>query len=149
MTRIHEWLAVPYTDAAMGLRVLFIDQDQFFTEICAKRFKESEADLLCAARGCEGIALAEKEQPHAIVLDLKLAEGDGFQVLESLISNERTKDIPLFVYTSLGTKEDIERCLELGAAEYLLKTQHPPESVLSLIQRVIADVSQSKAKTVY
>lgn len=61
------------------------------------------------------------DMPLVILLDLNLPGADGYQVLERLKSNDRTKHIPVFILSSTDERRDIERCYALGCNAYLIK----------------------------
>jgi len=59
--------------------------------------------------------------PVLILLDLKMPKVNGIEVLESLKSNERTRKIPVTVFTSSQEDPDVKRCYELGVNSYVVK----------------------------
>jgi len=59
--------------------------------------------------------------PGLIVLDLKLPELDGFEVLQRLKQDERTQTIPVVMLTTSQNADDVERALRLGANDYIAK----------------------------
>ena len=59
--------------------------------------------------------------PGLILLDLKLPELDGFEVLQRLKGDERTKTIPVVMLTTSQNADDVERALRLGANDYIAK----------------------------
>jgi two-component system, response regulator len=67
---------------------------------------------------------AEREMngmPVLILLDLKMPKLNGIEVLEAIKSNERTKKIPVTVFTSSQEDPDVKRCYELGVNSYVVK----------------------------
>ena len=61
---------------------------------------QGEFKLLEAENGQEAIALAQKEHPNLIILDLMMPEIDGFGVIDALQSQQDTADIPVIVVTA-------------------------------------------------
>lgn len=59
--------------------------------------------------------------PQMILLDLKMPKMDGIQVLARLRADERTKTLPVVVFTSSSEQEDIIKSYELGANSYVRK----------------------------
>lgn len=59
--------------------------------------------------------------PRAIVLNLKLPKVDGIEVLKRIRSDERTRAVPVVIYTSSQEERDIRACYELGANSYVVK----------------------------
>jgi two-component system response regulator len=63
----------------------------------------------------------DKVLPSLILLDLKMPKVSGIDVLEKIKSADRTKAIPVVVFTSSRIEEDIIKCYELGANSYVVK----------------------------
>ena len=63
------------------------------------------------------------KQPKVIILDLKLPKVNGVEVLRKVRSNEMTRTIPVVVFTSSSSDEDLNRieCYKLGANSYIVK----------------------------
>ncbi len=61
------------------------------------------------------------KKPGLILLDIKLPELDGFEVLNEIKSNQSVKAIPVVMLTTTGNSEDVERALKLGANDYIVK----------------------------
>lgn len=59
--------------------------------------------------------------PKVILLDLKMPRVNGFEVLERLKADDRTKMIPVVILTSSKEDPDIEKCYKLGANSYIVK----------------------------
>ncbi len=62
-----------------------------------------------------------RARPGLILLDIKMPELDGFDVLKILKANDDVKTIPVVVLTTMGNSEDFEKALALGASGYLIK----------------------------
>jgi two-component system, response regulator len=59
--------------------------------------------------------------PHLILLDLKLPRVDGLEVLRKIRADERTRRLPVVVFTSSSEEEDMIKCYDLGANSYVRK----------------------------
>ena len=97
-------------------RILFIDDEEdikTLAQFCLK----SEAGwlMLSASGGIEGIKIAEKEQPDAILLDAMMPEVDGLRTLEKLLLNPKTKHIPTIFITAKAQASDRRRFYSAGA----------------------------------
>jgi CheY-like chemotaxis protein len=82
-------------------------------------------DVIEAPSGAEGIELAAKEHPDAILLDSMMPGLDGAATLERLKADDATKEIPVFFLTAKLQPADRERYLELGAEGVLAKPFDP------------------------
>ncbi len=97
-------------------RILFIDDEEDIRTL-ASFCLESEAgwEMLGASNGTEGIAIAETEQPDAILLDAMMPEVDGLETLAKLQVNPKTKHIPTIFVTAKAQASDRRRFYNAGA----------------------------------
>ena len=75
-----------------------------------------------ANTGDEALRKVKTELPDLVLLDLILPGKDGFMVLEEIKSDPKTKKIPVVILSNLGQESDIKRGKELGAIDYLVKS---------------------------
>ena len=111
------------------MRVLLIDDEQFYFKLLQKSLKEAEYKLEYAKTGNEGLAKIPTFEPEMLIVDLKLPELDGFQILERLRKDPRFSYIPVIVITSKDELSEKLRAFELGADDYLVKPFQPEELV--------------------
>jgi len=78
-------------------------------------------DVRVARTAEDGIALAVKEPPDLVLMDLQLPGIDGMEALRRLRENQRTADIPVVAVTAQAMKQDRERALEAGFNGYIEK----------------------------
>jgi two-component system cell cycle response regulator DivK len=69
----------------------------------------------------EAFKVIEKKRPKLILLDLLMPEISGFEFLKELKKNQKTQDIPVIVVSAVGSRENIEMCIEEGAADFFSK----------------------------
>ena len=97
-------------------RILFIDDEEDIKTLARFCIElESDWQLMTAASGKEGIALAETEQPDAILLDVMMPDLDGLQTLEKLKTNPKTKHIPTIFITAKAQASDRRKFYAAGA----------------------------------
>ncbi|WP_026102444.1 response regulator [Pleurocapsa sp. PCC 7319] len=97
-------------------RILFIDDEEDIKTLARFCIElESDWQLITASSGAEGIAIAETEQPDAILLDVMMPELDGLQTLEKLQLNPKTKKIPTIFITAKAQASDRRRFYAAGA----------------------------------
>ncbi|MEM7590024.1 MAG: response regulator [Cyanobacteria bacterium P01_A01_bin.83] len=97
-------------------RILFID-DEDDIKTLAQFCLESEAgwEMISASGGIEGMAIAEAQQPDAILLDAMMPEIDGLQTLAKLQINPKTQHIPTIFITAKAQASDRRRFYSAGA----------------------------------
>lgn len=112
-------------------RILVIDDDDAVRE-SFRNFLEDHDYIVCeATNGREGLERFEAESPDVVMVDLRMPELDGLQLLEKLA--KRFPKIPLIVVSATGQIDDAVEAMHLGAWDYLLK----PVTDLSLLEQAI------------
>ena len=101
-------------------RVLIIDDDDL-NIIALTKILSRDYDVYSANNGMDGIKLAEKHMPDVILLDIIMPEMDGYAVLSMLKNSHKTQNIPVLFVTALGSANEEEKGLALGAADYISK----------------------------
>lgn len=98
--------------------ILIVEDDTVFANILLDYTREKKYKGIVAVRGDEGIEMAIKYKPRAILLDIQLPVLDGWQVMEVLKSNPATKPIPVHIMSSLKMKRE---SLLKGAVDFIDK----------------------------
>ncbi|MCP4252429.1 MAG: response regulator [Candidatus Scalindua sp.] len=122
--------------------VLIVDDDPSFLEILSELAHEKGFKTLVAGDGHAGLHLADYYQPSAIILDIKMPELNGFDVMERLKANTKTRNIPVhFISGDDRTAEAIET----GAIGFLLKpvSSEDIEQCFEKFERLLDDSIKS------
>ena len=98
--------------------ILIVDDDQSIASTINGYLVDEGYDTIIATSGAEALMLAEKFQPAVITLDIVMPEMDGWEVLQELKKNPKTKNIPVIV---VSVSEDLKTGLALGAIGHLRK----------------------------
>jgi DNA-binding response OmpR family regulator len=101
-------------------RVLIVDDDSDMLEYLTS-ILSTEADVLVASGGTQGLALAAAELPTAIVSDVRMPGLDGIGFVRAVRANPRTTAIPVILMTALNDEPTRTAGLEAGADDYLVK----------------------------
>lgn len=114
----------------MPKRVLIIDDEigiRKITEISLKAIAGWE--VLAAASGSEGLAIAETEQPDVILLDVMMPEMDGIKTFEQLQSNPKTQAIPTIFLTAKAQFSEQQQFTKLPVQGIITKPFKAPDLV--------------------
>ena len=121
----------------LSVHVLLVEDDEFLANIYKTKFEMEKFKVTVAVNGEEGLDMAKKKKPDIILLDILMPKIDGFMVLEALKKDSEVKDIPVILLTNLGQKDDVERGLELGAADYLIKAHSKPSETVDKVRKIL------------
>ena len=113
------------------MRVLIIDDHALFRVGLQGLLEQRDIEVAGAvSSGAEGIKLAEEINPDIILLDLRMPDMGGLEVLQKLRDNKST--IPVVMLTTSNEEADLIKSLRSGAQGYLLKDMEPDELVSAL-----------------
>ncbi|MBE9520625.1 MAG: response regulator [Proteobacteria bacterium] len=102
--------------------ILTVDDDEFVREILAAYLEDSGFSVLQAENGRTGLETFRRESPDLVMLDLRMPEMDGLEVLSHII--EESPDTPVILVSGMGTIGDAIKALKLGAWDYIAKPIH-------------------------
>jgi CheY-like chemotaxis protein len=86
-------------------------------------------EVLLAEDGLRGLALAQRQHPDAIVLDLMMPVMDGYDVLDALTKDMRTADVPVVVITAKAMPAEEGKATDAGARSFIAKPFDPADLV--------------------
>lgn len=118
--------------------ILIVEDEPGFRRTYSDLFEHYGHRVLQAENGQIGWELASKEVPNIILLDLVMPVMTGYELLAKLQENEATKNIPVIIFSVLGEQTDIQKALELGASDYIVKGFYSPQEVLGKIGKFLA-----------
>lgn len=119
------------------IKLLIIEDDLFLLNMYASKFELEGFDVVLAEDGEKGWKTTIKEIPDIILLDIMMPKMNGFEVLEKLKSDDRVSRIPVILLTNLSQKDEIERAMNLGAADFLIKAHFRPSEVVEKIKKLL------------
>ncbi|MDJ0784463.1 MAG: response regulator [Desulfosarcinaceae bacterium] len=105
----------------MAYKILTVDDSKTIRMIVKKAFSQYNCDLFEAENGVEGLALANKEIPDLIILDITMPVMTGIEMLEKLKAEKELKDIPVIMLTAESGKENVMKIVKMGVKDYIVK----------------------------
>jgi PAS domain S-box-containing protein len=122
-------------------KILTIDDESYIRQSIRTYLEDYGFIVFEAENGKKGLEVFEKEHPDLVLLDLRMPEMDGLQVLETLTVS--APDIPLIVASGTGNISAVVEALHLGASDYILK---PIEDMKVLYHSVTKCIRASELK---
>ncbi len=105
----------------MKKRILLVDDEPNILTIVSARLVALGFEVLIARDGQEGLDLARKESPDAILLDLMLPKLDGYKVCRMLKFDKVYGHIPVIIFSAKGSEESKKMADQAGADAYMVK----------------------------
>lgn len=103
------------------IRILIVEDNEMNQEILETRLGFRGYATLVASNGEDGVALAQKERPDIILMDMSLPVLDGWEATRRLKADPETAVIPIIALTAHALAEDLDRCLAAGCDSYETK----------------------------
>ncbi len=116
--------------------IVLIEDEKIIAQLLVKKLEASGYTVQTADDGKKGIALVKDVNPDMILLDMMLPHIDGFGVLEALRNEKLIPRIPLIIISNSGQPIEIQRALELGARDYLIKVNFDPQDVVTKVRQI-------------
>ena len=101
------------------IKLLFVDDERGFVDVLSNRLKKRGIDVCPAYRGTEGIRALRKQDFDVALLDLKMEDMDGLEVLK--IFKKMYPRMAVIMLTGHGSERAAKEGIEYGAFDYLTK----------------------------
>lgn len=119
-------------------KILIVEDDKFLRGLIASKLVKEGYEVIEAPDGETGVEKSGSEIPNLIILDLLLPGVDGFEVLKNVKEKDETKNIPVIILSNLGSREDIERGLNLGASDFMVKAHFTPDEIIDKVKQTLS-----------
>ena len=105
--------------------LLVVDDNEMNRDLLSRRLERQGYRVTVAVDGRQALEILNREPFNLVLLDIMLPEMNGFQVLEHLKADAALSHIPVIMTTALDEADGKQRCMELGAHDYLTKPFNP------------------------
>jgi CheY-like chemotaxis protein/signal transduction histidine kinase/HAMP domain-containing protein len=129
-------------------RLLIVEDDEVERNSVAELLSHEDIEIASAATGSEALERLRRDQVDCVVLDLKLPDMSGFEVLETIRDDAELRDVPVVVFTGRELSADEDATLHTMARSVVVKGVESPERLLDetalFLHRVVADLPAAK-----
>ena len=126
-------------DQTKDYKILVVDDSTTNVVLLEAILDEKGYKIETALNAKEAYSIIEKDTPDLILLDLLMPKISGFDFLEEIRKNQKTKNTPVIVVSALTDEDNVERILKLGAIDFVKKPidlQYLVERVESVLHKV-------------
>ncbi len=126
-------------EAGGSNKIMVVEDDKFLRDLILKKLKTDNFETVFAKDGEEALKIVKEEKPSLILLDLILPGIDGFEVLKQIRSDqsETLQKIPVIILSNLGQKDDVEKGIDLGATDFMVKAHFTPGEIVDKIKEIL------------
>jgi len=118
-------------------KILIVEDDQDVRELYSEVLRDEGFAVEEAVDGQSGLAKVLKGSYDLLLLDIMLPKFDGLEVLKTLKEKAKIKGTPVVLLTNLSREAIIKEGFSLGAAGYLIKSEHTPEEIVSEVKKFL------------
>ena len=133
----------------LGLRALLVEDNDINRQIATELLTAAGADVASVTQGDEACRLLESG-PHpapfdVVLMDLQMPVMDGYEATRRLLAQPRFASLPILAMTAHAQDEELERCLQLGMKDRVIKPVDPPVMLKTLARYVRTDARAADA----
>ncbi|OGF27272.1 hypothetical protein A2331_03565 [Candidatus Falkowbacteria bacterium RIFOXYB2_FULL_34_18] len=125
------------------IKILLAEDDKFIARAYTDGLTRSGYEVIAVTDGQEAIKQAKEKKPDIILLDLIMPVKNGFEALEEIKSDKNMKDVPVLILSNLGQDTDIKKGRDLGAVDYLIKSDYSMTEVIKKINKYLNNAPEN------
>ena len=123
----------------MAKKILLVEDEKIMINLLEKKLTQEGYDVRVAVNGEEGLKAMREEKPDIVLLDIIMPKMGGFEVMEEMGKDPVLKEIPIVIISNSGQPVELDKAKELGAKDWLIKTEFDPQEVLEKVIRQIGE----------
>ncbi len=121
----------------MARKILLVEDEEIMIGLLQRKLQQAGYQVSVAKNGEEGLEKMKEEKPDLILLDIIMPKMGGFEVMEEMNKDKKLKKIPVIIISNSGQPVEIGKAQELGAKDWLIKTQFDPQEVIDKVVKQI------------
>jgi len=126
-------------------KIVLVEDDAILSKVIDEELSEAGFDVIKTFDGPKGLAVIKSKKPDLVLLDLMLPGMHGFEVLSEMKKDPEVQSIPVIILTMLGSDDDIKKGIQLGAVDYIVKSQHAVGEIIDKIKDFFTEGKHSIA----
>lgn len=118
-------------------KIIIIEDEEVLLDLLKKKLLKEGYQVESAQDGQIGLDKIKANPPDLILLDIIMPKKGGFEVMEELNLDEKLKQIPIIVISNSGQPIELDRVKELGATDWLIKTDFNPQELVDKVKKYL------------
>lgn len=121
----------------MAKKILIVEDDSFLQGLASTKLEKDGFKVSAASNGDEANKILSTDMPDLVLLDLILPGIDGFGILKGIRENPNTAKLPVIVFSNLSEDADVKRAKDLGATDYMVKSNFTLDELSERITEIL------------
>ncbi|PJB08778.1 response regulator [bacterium (Candidatus Gribaldobacteria) CG_4_9_14_3_um_filter_33_9] len=121
----------------MGKKILIAEDEAILSTLLEKKLIEEGYQIFVAEDGEKTMEILNKEKVDLLLLDIIMPKKSGFEVMEEMKKDSKLSKIPVIIISNSGQPVELSKIKELGAKDWLIKTEFSPQEVVEKIKKQI------------
>jgi CheY-like chemotaxis protein len=118
-------------------KILLIEDEELIIKLLGKKLTDTGYEVALAMDGREGVDKMKEIMPDLVLLDVVMPRMGGFEVMAEMKKDPVLAKIPVIIISNSGQPLELERAKNLGAVDWLVKTEFDPKEVVEKIKKHI------------
>ncbi len=121
----------------MAKKILLVEDEKIMINLLEKKLTQEGYEVTIATNGEEGLKLIKELKPDIVLLDIIMPKMGGFEVMEEMNKDPELAKIPVVIISNSGQPVELDKAKELGAKDWLIKTEFDPQEVVDKVVKQI------------
>ena len=121
----------------MGKKILIAEDEAILSTLLEKKLIEEGYQIFVAEDGEKTMEILNKEEVDLLLLDIIMPKKSGSEVMEEMKKDSKLSKIPVIIISNSGQPVELSKIKELGAKDWLIKTEFSPQEVVEKVKKQI------------
>lgn len=118
-------------------KILIIEDEEIIVNLLKRKLEREGYKVKVACDGVDGLEKMKEDKPDLVLLDIVMPRMGGFEVMEKMRGDKDLKALPVIIISNSGQPVELDKAKELGAQDWLIKTEFDPQDVIDKVIRQI------------
>lgn len=120
-------------------KILIVEDEDIIIELLEKKLTQEGYEISIAHNGEEGLKMVKEIKPDIVLLDIVMPKKSGYEVMEEMNKDPELNKIPIIIISNSGQPVELDKAKELGAKDWLIKTEFDPNEVAEKVRKQIGE----------
>ena len=121
----------------MAKKILLVEDEDIMLNLLQRKLTQEGYDVFVARDGEEGLKIMREIMPDIVLLDIIMPKKGGIEVMEEMQKEPKLKTLPVIIISNSGQPVELDKAKELGAKDWLIKTEFDPQEVINKVVKQI------------